>query len=95
MLVLAPFAGAGFAGAGLVAAADVLGLNKSAKLDLGDADGIGVAAASAFLRVRLALGEPAGDAAGEEAAASRLARPLFELSYEHVSLVLEQAIRPE
>jgi hypothetical protein len=26
---------------------------------------------------------------------SRLARPLFELSYEHVSLVLEQAIRPE
>ena len=66
--VLAPFAGAGFAGAGLVAGADVLGLNKSAKLDLGDADGAGVAAASAFLRVRLAFGEPAGDAAGEEEA---------------------------
>jgi hypothetical protein len=65
-LVLAPFAGAGFAGAGL--AADVFGLNKSAKLDLGDAVGAGVAAASAFLRVRLALGEPAGDAAGEEEA---------------------------
>ena len=26
---------------------------------------------------------------------SRLARPLFELSYGHLSLVLEQAIRPE
>jgi hypothetical protein len=44
-------------------------LNKSAKLDLGDAVGAGVAAASAFLRVRLALGELAGDAAGEEEAA--------------------------
>jgi hypothetical protein len=67
-LVLAPFAAAGFAGAGLVAAAEVFGLNKSPKLDLGDAVGAGVAAASAFLRVRLALGEPAGDATGEEEA---------------------------
>jgi hypothetical protein len=70
-LVLAPFAAAGFAGAGLVAAAEVFGLNKSPKLDLGDAVGAGVAAASALLRVRFAfaLGEPAGDAAGEEEAA--------------------------
>jgi hypothetical protein len=68
-LVLAPFAGAGFAGAGLVAAADVFGLNKPPRNVPGDADAFGVAAASAFLRVRFALGEPAGDAAAEEEAA--------------------------
>ena len=64
-LALAPRAGAGLAAAGLAAAAEVFGLNKSPKLNLaGDADAAGLAAvvASFFLLVRFALGEAAGDA---------------------------------
>jgi hypothetical protein len=64
---LAFFAGARVAAAGL-AAAELFGLNKSPRLNLagdGDAAGLAAAAASAFLRPRFALGEAAGDAAGE------------------------------
>ena len=65
--VLAPPAGAG---ADVVAAApveaEVLGLNKSLRVNLpGEADGDGLAAAEVFARARFALGEPAGDAAGD------------------------------
>jgi len=63
-LVLAPFAGAGLPAAGLAAAAEVFGLNKSPRLNLAG-EGDAAAAASAFVRVRFALGEAAGDAAGE------------------------------
>ena len=61
--VLAPLAGAALAAAGL-AAAEVLGLNKSLRLNLagdGETAGLAAAAASAFLRVRFALGEAAGE----------------------------------
>ena len=77
--MLVPFAAAGAAAAaaGLVAAVEVFGLNKSPRLNLpGDADAAGLAAAAApaFVRAaRLPLGEAAGDAAGlaaVEAAAS-------------------------
>src|SRR5207244_5561748 len=68
-LVLAPRAGAGRAAAGVAAAAEVFGLNKSPRLNLpGDADGAGLAAACVFVRARLAFGEVAGDAAGDAAA---------------------------
>jgi hypothetical protein len=41
-------------------------LNKSLRVNLpGEADGDGLAAAEVFARVRFALGEPAGDAAGD------------------------------
>jgi hypothetical protein len=85
--VLAPLAVAGLAAAGLAAAAEVFGLNKSPRLNLaGDADAAGLAAASAFLRVRFALGEAAGDAAGDgdtaglpAVAASAFLRPRLAL----------------
>lgn len=67
--VLAPFAG--LAAAGLAAAAEVFGLNKSPKLNLagdGDAAGVAAAVAAAFLEPRFALGEVAGDAAGDAVA---------------------------
>ena len=69
---LVPFAGAGLAAAGLAAAPEVFGLNKSPRLNLaGDADAAGLAAAvaAAFLEPRFALGEAVGDAAGEGDAA--------------------------
>jgi hypothetical protein len=53
------------AAAGLAAAPEVFGLNKSPRLNLaGDADAAGLAAvaASFFLLMRFALGEAAGDA---------------------------------
>jgi len=65
--VVAPLAGAGAAAAGLVAVVEFLGLNKSAKVDLagdGDAAGLAAAAAPAFARARLPIGEATGDAAG-------------------------------
>jgi len=62
--VVVPFAGA--AAAGLAAAVEVFGLNKSPRLNLGDGEGVGAAAAVAsFLARRLAFGEAAGEAAGE------------------------------
>ena len=69
--MLAPFAGAGLGAAGLAAAAEVLGLNKSPRLNLpGDGEGVGCPAAVAcgFLAARFALGETAGDAAGDTVA---------------------------
>ena len=69
-----PFAEAGAAAAGLVAAVEVFGLNKSPKLNFaGDADAAGVAAAAALAFVReacLPFGELAGDAAGLAAVAA-------------------------
>ena len=67
-LALAARAGAALAAAGLAAAAEVLGLNKSPRLNLpGDGEGVGCAAAvaCAFFAPRFALGETAGDAAGD------------------------------
>jgi hypothetical protein len=67
------FADAGAAAAGLAAAVEVLGLNKSPKLNLaGDADGEGLAAATgpAFVRACFPFGEAAGDAAGLAAVAA-------------------------
>jgi len=82
--VFAPFAGAGGAAAGLAAAVELFGLNKSPKPNLaGEADAAGLAAAAApvFARAaRLPLGEVAGDAAGLAAvAASAFLRPRFAL----------------
>jgi len=82
--VLAPFAGAGGAAAGLAAAVELFGLNRSPKPNLaGDADAAGLAAAAApaFVRAaRLPLGEVSGDAAGlAAAAASVFLRPRFAL----------------
>jgi hypothetical protein len=72
--VLAPFAGAGGAAAGLAAAVELFGLNKSPRANLaGDADAAGLAAAAAPAFVRAAcllLGEVAGDAAGLAAVAA-------------------------
>jgi hypothetical protein len=65
--VPALFAGARLAAAGL-AAAELFGLNMLPRLNFAgdvDAAGLAAAAASAFLRPRLAFGEAAGDAAGE------------------------------
>ena len=62
--VVAPLAGAAAAGAGLVAAVEVFGLNKSPRLNFGDAEGEGFAAAAAPALVRFPLVEAAGDAAG-------------------------------
>ena len=66
-----PFAGAGPAAAGLVAAVEVLGLNMSPRLNLpGDGEAVGLAAAvpAAFLALRFSLGEAAGDAVGDASA---------------------------
>ena len=74
--VVAPLAGAGAAVAGLVAAVEFLGLNKSAKVDLagdGDAAGLAAVAAAACLRARFGLGEAAGEAAVEGDAAVSVA----------------------
>jgi len=63
---LAPFAGAGLAAAVLVPA-ELLGLNKSPRLNLpGDAEATGVAAAVAalFVRARFPFCEAVGDAEG-------------------------------
>jgi hypothetical protein len=68
--VLVPFAGAGAAGAGLAATVEVLGLNKSPRLNFGDAEGLAAAAAPAFAWARFPLGEAAGDAAGLAAVAA-------------------------
>lgn len=63
--VLAPLAGADV-DAAVPVEAEVLGLNKSLRVNLpGEADGDGLAAAEVFARVRFAVGEPAGDAAGD------------------------------
>jgi hypothetical protein len=75
-----PFAGAGAAAAGLAAAADVFGLNKSPRLNLvGDGEGVGCAAAvlAAFLVPCFALGETAGDAAGDTVACAFAAARCF------------------
>ena len=79
-----PFIDAGATAAGLAAAVEVFGLNKSPKLNLaGDADAAGLAAAAvpAFVwAARLPLGEVAGDAAGLAAvAASACLRARFAL----------------
>ena len=68
-----PFAGAGAAAAGLAAAVEFFGLNKSPRLNFGDAEGEGLAAATAPAFVcapRLPLGEATGDAAGLAAVAA-------------------------
>jgi len=67
--VVAPLAGAGAAAAGLVAPVEVFGLNKSPRLNFGDAAGLAAAAALAFVRARFPAGEAAGDAAGLAAVA--------------------------
>ena len=54
----------GAAAAGLAAAAEVFGLNISPKLNFGDAEGEGFAAAAAPAFVCFPLVETAGDAAG-------------------------------
>ena len=66
-----PFAGA--AAAGLAAAVEVLGLNKSPRLNLpgdADAEGLATAAAPAFVWAFFPFGEAAGDAAGLAAVAA-------------------------
>jgi len=68
--VVVPFAGAGAAVAGLAAAVEVFGLNKSPKLNFGDAEGEGFAAAAAPALVCFPLVEAAGDAAGLAAVAA-------------------------
>ena len=68
-----PFAGAGPAAAGLAAAVEVFGLNKSPKLNLAgdaDAEGLATTAAPAFVWACFPLGEAAGDAAGLAAVAA-------------------------
>ena len=67
-----PFDGAGAVAAGLDAAVEVFGLNKSPMLNFpGDGEGVTCAAAIAsFLEPRLAFGEAAGEAAGEADAAT-------------------------
>jgi hypothetical protein len=68
---VAPLAGAGVAAAGLPAA-ELFGLNKSLRLALageGEATGLAAVAASAFLRMRFALGEAAGETLVEADAA--------------------------
>ena len=77
-----PFAaaGAGAAAAELVAVVEFFGLKKSAKeLLAGDADAAGLAAAAApaFVRARLPMGEAAGEAAGLAAAAAVCLRARF------------------
>jgi hypothetical protein len=69
--VLVPFAGA--AAAGLAAAVEFFGLNKSPRLNLAgdaDAEGLAIAAAPAFVWARFPFGEAAGDAAGLATAAT-------------------------
>jgi len=58
------FVGAGAAAAGLAAAVEFFGLNKSPRLNFGEADGDGLAAATAFVFACFPLVEAAGDAAG-------------------------------
>ncbi len=68
-----PFPGAVRAAAGLAAAVEVLGLNKSPTLNLAgdaDAEGLATAAAPAFAWAFFPLGEAAGDAAGLAAVAA-------------------------
>ena len=75
-----PFAGDGPAAVGLAAAVEVLGLNRSPRLNFGVAEGLAAAAASPFLRARFPLGEAAGEAAGLAAvAASACLRARFAL----------------
>jgi len=66
------FVGAGAAAAGLAAAAEVFGLNRSPTLNFpGDGEGVTcVAAVASFFAPRLAFGEAAGEAAGEADAAT-------------------------
>jgi hypothetical protein len=68
--VLAPFVGAAATAAGLAAAVEVFGLNKSPRLNFGEAEGEGFAAAAAPALVRFALVEAGADAAGLAAAAA-------------------------
>ena len=68
-----PFTGAGRAAAGLAAAVEVLGLNRSPRPNLaGDADteGLAIAAAPPFVWAFFPLEEAAGDAAGLAAVAA-------------------------
>ena len=80
-----PFAaaGAGAAAAELVAPVEVFGLKKSAKALLagdGDAAGLAAAAAAAFVRARLPMGEAAGDTPGlAPVAAAACLRACFAL----------------
>ena len=78
-----PFAGAGPAAAGLAAAVEVFGLNKSPRLNLAgdaDAEGLATAAAPVFVWACFPFGEAAGDAAGLAAvAASACLRARFAL----------------
>ena len=67
---LVPFAGAVLAAAGLAAAVEVFGLNKSPRLNFGDAAGEGFAAAAAPAFACFPLVEAAGDAAGLAAVAA-------------------------
>ena len=62
--MLAPFAGAAATAAGLAAAVEFFGLNKSPRLNFGDAEGEGFAAAAAPAFVCFPLVDVAGDAAG-------------------------------
>jgi len=71
--MLVPLAGAGAAAAGLAAAVEFFGLNKSPRLNLAgdaDAEGLATAAAPAFVWACFPLGEAAGDAAGLAAVAA-------------------------
>lgn len=70
--MLAPFAvvGAAAAGAEPAAVVEVFGLNKSPRLNFGDADGEGFAAAAAPAFACFPLVEAAGDATGLAAVAA-------------------------
>jgi hypothetical protein len=65
-----PFAAAGAAAAGLAAPVEFFGLNKSPRLNFGEAEGEGFVAAAAPALARFPLGEAAGDAAGLAAVAA-------------------------
>ena len=65
-----PLAGAGAGAAGLAAAVEFFGLNKSPRLNFGDAEGEGLAAAAAPALVCFPLVEGACDAAGLAAVAA-------------------------
>ena len=65
-----PFPGAGPVAAGLATAVEVFGLNISPRLNFGDAEGEGFAAAAAPALVCFPLVEAAGDAAGLAAVAA-------------------------
>ena len=59
-----PFAAAGIAAEGLPAAVEFFGLNKSPRLNFGDADGEGLSAAAATAFACFPLVEAAGDTLG-------------------------------